>query len=170
MSDNIFATGDGVSMNFLYLRPGECTDHQIKSFRSLVLKGDQIQPLGLTSRILKAEFLAFAYEGYQLVAIGSLKNPARNYHRRVFQKAEVPALEPLYPFEAGYAFTEIPYRGRGLHRQLLGRLLVMSPAGVYATTKADNVPYILEQAGFQRTGKPFLNLDGETLHLFTFNR
>ena len=116
-------------MKLLFLPPRECTDKQLLHFRTLVLKGGQVQQGGLEGHIRHAEILAFVYDE-QLVSVSALKNPDPRYRRRVFQKAAVDDLAALYPFETGCAFTESAYRGRRLHGDVLAGLL-KEARGVY---------------------------------------
>jgi len=158
-------------MEIRILKPGECQAREIDAFCELVTMGEQVPLEGLSGRIRNAHLLAFAYDADKLVAVTAVKNPAIAYRNDVFKKAGVYDLAAHYPFEIGYAFTIKRYRGRGLHQELLYDLMTKIGAeNCYATTKAENVPYILEKLHFKKTGSDYKNEDGESLKLFTYSR
>jgi len=151
------------------LNPGECRAREIKAFCDLVSMGEQVPLAGLSIRVRNAHLLAFAYYADKLVAVTAVKNPTIAYRNGVFNKAGVVDLAVNYPYEIGYAFTIEDYRGRGLHQELLNGLIgKIGSQNCYATTKAENVPYILEKLHFTKTGNDYKNEDGETLTLFTY--
>jgi hypothetical protein len=153
------------------LKPGECQAREIEAFCELVAMGEQVPLRGLPRRVRSAYLLAFAYDADRLVAVTAVKNPANSYRDGVFKKAGVFNLAGNYPYEIGYAFTIEGYRGRGLHQGLLNGLIIkIGFQNCYATTKAENVPYVLEKLLFTKTGSDYKNEDGETLKLFTYSR
>jgi len=157
-------------MEYIFLPPDQCTAQQIDDFQRLAIKGRQVQAAGLGKRILSAFLLGFVYEDSILISIGALKNPSPNHRSEVFSSAGVADLMTKYPGEAGWAFTEPDFRGKGIHSNVLSQLLAHSPTNVYATTKAVNVPKILTSLGFTEAGRPYNNRTGELLRLFTFDR
>lgn len=157
-------------MKLVVLVPGDCSAKQLAEFRELALAGRQVDPAGLERRIRNALFLAFVYDEQRLVSIGALKIPTDHHRADVFRLAGVPDRASDFPVEMGWAYTIPEYRGRGLHRQVIGDLLSRTGDNIFSTTKAANVPALLEGAGFTQTGSPYQNAQAETLHLFTFIR
>lgn len=131
--------------------------------------GEQVETEGLIDRIKSSRLLAYASEDKKMIGVTALKNPSLNYRNGVFKKAGVAPIAKQFPLEIGYAFTLKAFRGKGIHQQLV-RELIKATAGnnYYATTKAENVPAILEKLGFQKTGHEYQNPQKEKLHLFTY--
>jgi GNAT superfamily N-acetyltransferase len=150
------------------LAPAECSAAQLRQFHELVLSDGQVQADGLVERIASAALLAFAYSGEELAGVASVKQQKRNYVNGVFLKAKVPRLAEKYLFEIGYAVTHENFRRRGISRELIGALISHKPrTQFYATTKNDGMRDLLTRSGFKKTGNSWLNINEETLDLYT---
>jgi hypothetical protein len=152
------------------MAPGQCTAEKLNSFYDLVSEGEQVNLAGLPGRIKACRMLGFAYEGTKLVAVTALKVPGENYKNKIFSSAGVADLSPGFNSEMGYAFTMPEFRAKGIHQQLVAGLIRESgEKKFYATTKAANVPYILEKMGFKKAGNSYTNESEELLHLYTYD-
>ncbi|MGF7078816.1 GNAT family N-acetyltransferase [Mucilaginibacter sp. UYCu711] len=150
------------------LAPDECSPAQVQQFHELVISGGQVQADGLVERILSAALLAFAYSGEELAGIASVKQQKRNYVTGIFLKAKVPRLAVHYLFEIGYAVTHEHFRRQGISRELIKELIGHKPGTrFYATTKDDGMRDLLTKSGFKKTGNSWLNVNEETLDLYT---
>lgn len=150
------------------LTPAECSAAQLRQFHELVIAGGQVQADGLAERISSAALLAFAYSGEELAGIASVKQQKRNYVTGIFLKAKVPRLAEHYLFEIGYAVTHEHFRRQGISRDLIKALIGhQSGTRFYATTKNDGMRDLLTRSGFKKTGNSWLNVNEETLDLYT---
>lgn len=150
------------------LIPAECSAAQLQKFHELVISGGQVMADGLAERISSATLLAFAYSGEQLAGIASVKQQKRSYVTGIFLKAKVPRLAENYLFEIGYAVTHVDFRREGISRELIGALIGHKPeTRFYATTKNDGMRDLLTKSGFKKTGNSWLNVNEETLDLYT---
>ncbi|WP_428327975.1 hypothetical protein [Mucilaginibacter sp.] len=150
------------------LTPAECSATQLRQFHELVITGGQVLADGLAERIASAAVLAFAYSGEQLSGIASVKKQKRSYVTSIFLKAKVPRLAENYLFEIGYAVTNEHFRRQGISRNLIKALIGHKPGTrFYATTKNDGMRDLLTQSGFKKTGNSWLNVNEETLDLYT---
>lgn len=152
------------------LAPKDCSTDEINSFYNLVAQGGQVNIETLKSTILSAAYLAFKIVDKEIVSVASIKQPLEGYKTKVFKKAGVESLSKKYKYELGHAFTLERHRRKGYSQELLNGLLAYLPQEYfYATTKNENVPAMLQQAGFVETGNGYTNNDNESLKLFTRN-
>ncbi len=136
--------------------PRRCSGDDLAAFCRLVQEGGEVEAGRLQSRVGRARRLIFAYEAEALVGVAALKTPNAAYKRRVFQKAKT-SLPNACRLELGWVFVVQGRRGRGLSRQLVEAALSGVHAGMFATSRADNVAmhHTLERCGFRRAGQPY---------------
>lgn len=148
--------------------PSACSAAELADFARLVRQGFRGSDDTLEARIRGARCLAFhrADDG-ALAGIAGLKAPGLRYREEVFGKAGVRVDPAGHELELGWAYVVPAHRGRGVGSGLCRRLLARVPgAGVFATTRPDNLPMIriLRALGFERFGRPYPRR-GETLSL-----
>jgi len=140
-------------------RPQECTDREIDRFVRLLLAGGQVDHRNLKETVIAhGSRLAFAFVGDLIVGIAAVKKPARHYVINVFQKAHVAIHAVYYELEIAWCCTAPEYRGRGLCRRLIGRLLnEVSGRNFFSTTVATNEAMIKIFTGFdfEKFGRVF---------------
>ncbi|MDB5344555.1 MAG: hypothetical protein JWP89_2932 [Schlesneria sp.] len=144
--------------------PSQWAKETRSNFERLVCEGDQINSNGLTERIDNAAILACHHDGDTLVGVAALKNPADSYRLKVSRLSGFDLSSNLFPFELGWVYVVPEKRGRGLARQLVAACLnAEKPAGVYATTREDNVSMqsCLHKNGFRRAGQPYKSKQGD---------
>src|SRR5712691_3363705 len=122
-------------------RPSEWSAEDRACFECLVLDGGEVSPDALSERIDSAEALVcHREEGGYITGVAAIKNPARSYKQRVFQKAGEEEEQANYYFELGWVYVRPAFRGSGLSRSLVETALAMGGVeGVFATTRADNM-------------------------------
>jgi ribosomal protein S18 acetylase RimI-like enzyme len=139
--------------------PVACTEGERREFARFVRRGFEGSDQSLDDRIRDAKQLAFYYVARDTLAgIAGLKAPSGKFRGDLFGRACVPISPDDYPLELGWVFVDPAHRGNkvalGLCRQLLTSV---TPTGVYATTRPNNVPMIgmLRALGFERVGEPY---------------
>ena len=154
-----------------------CTDKEFESFHRLLVTGGEVEECGLEKGVRRAKLLAFNYENEKLVGIASIKSPAENYKRSIFQKTRTNEEPENYHLELGYAFTLDGYRGLHVCSGLIKKLIkIYQYQNMYATTKTtnDRMQAILRRNGFQKTGEPYIgklhNSGGDRYFLQLFVR
>ncbi|HRE84281.1 MAG TPA: GNAT family protein [Opitutaceae bacterium] len=140
------------------LPPAQFSAVEKEQFAQLVLSGGEVAAAGLAERIESAIRLTFMRTGSELIGVAALKQPAANYRRAVFEKAE--ASDPMenFPYELGWIVLKNEFRGKGLSTDLVSSAL--RPAcglGVYATVRLNNEPMrrTLIRSGFRPEGTHF---------------
>lgn len=150
--------------------PSECSEKELEDFRKLVLKGKQVETLGLRERIRnKGKLLAFHYEKGLLVGVVGLKQPIEEYKRWVFREAGVIEDVDNFDLEIGWAFTEKEYRGQGICPRLIQKVFKLSKSKkFFATAHTDNVSVnrVLQKTGFKKIGKRYLGRKNKACQLF----
>ena len=77
-------------------KPSDCSETELNIFETLVMKGGEVNGVGLRSRIMKAKPLVFLYETDKIVAgVAALKNPHTYYKTNVFKKAETQEIQVI---------------------------------------------------------------------------
>lgn len=150
--------------------PSECTEHEIKRFKEMVLQGCQVTEGGLEDLIEQAALLAFHYEGDQLAGVAAVKNPRNEYKKRVFREAGVVEQADEFNLEIGWAFTLKEYEGRHINSNLIQKLIEKSESqNMFATASTTNnrMDRILTKFGFEKTGIPY---QGRTDQLQLYRR
>lgn len=153
--------------------PSSCTTVEIEIFKALVVKGDEVSKDGLSDRIVRAEALGFAYMGSVLIGIGALKKPSDAHRASVFTKSGTILKPEDFPLELGWFFVEKNYRGRGISKLLIQKLVdVAGKRRVFATSRVDNklMHRSIENAGFTQVGHAYASDRGEySIMLFVGN-
>jgi len=131
-------------------RPGECTNREIDRFVRLLVASAQVDHRNLKETVIAhGSRLAFACIGDLIAGIAAVKKPARHYVINVFQKAAVATHTKYYELEIAWCCTAPEFRGRGLCRRLIDRLLnEVSGRNFFATTVAGNEAMIKIFTGF----------------------
>ncbi|WP_132466226.1 GNAT family N-acetyltransferase [Rhodovulum marinum] len=151
------------------LSPKQCSSETLDAFCELVRAGGEVQPAGLSARVERAAFLAFAHEPEGLVGVAALKNPYQDYRAGVFKKAGSARAED-YPYELGWVYVVPAARGRSVSALLVQALFEHGAAGVYATSRTLNTAMhrTLSRANFKVSGRPYFSAEhpGEEIALF----
>lgn len=138
--------------------PKATSDNDIRAFEGLVREGGEINPEGLSGRIMQAYFLAFAYEDGVLAGVGALKRPDATYRKSVFLKARATQRPTDFPFEMRWIYVRPAHRRKGISGAIVQCLMSeVRDQNVFATSRVNNVGMHkpLERAGFARVGKPY---------------
>lgn len=139
--------------------PLTCTEAERAEFARLVRQGFHGSDEGLPDRIRNASCLAFQYTAEQrLMAIAALKVPTDIHREDLFRTAEADVSSAGYELELGWVYVVPDFRGNRTSAHLCQLLLGhASGAGVFATTRSDNIPMrkILQALNFVEVGKPF---------------
>lgn len=138
--------------------PNQCSQEQLDRFESLVLAGGEVESVGLRRRIENAELLGFCLVDGELVSVAAVKNPAIEYHSRVFTKCGKPKAKSQYPLEYGWAHTVQRHRRSGHSTALAVQLLAaLEPQGIFATARIGNesIRGMLHKLDFQEIGVPY---------------
>jgi GNAT superfamily N-acetyltransferase len=146
--------------------PDQCSPEQLNAFAEVVLEGRQIRATGLRERLAQAHWLGFHFENGEVAAVAALKRPGAKYRAKVFERAEATLQSGDFLADLGWVFTREKFRGRGISRRLLERLLEQAgKANLFATTRTDNVPMqaLLELLGFRQEGRTFVSARGNYL-------
>lgn len=134
--------------------PGECSDEEIEAFCALVASGGEVALQGLEGRVRGAALLSFLWQSRDLVGVAGLKHPSVN-HRAELETGSGEALDAAeIPLELGWVYVRPDQRG-GKSAVLCTPLLErVRSVGVFATSRADNVPMhsTLSKLGFKRSG------------------
>jgi predicted GNAT family N-acyltransferase len=120
-------------------RPIDCTKHELAEFEALVLEGGEVDPVGLTGRILGAKFLVFARRNEQLIGVAAIKKPGNKYRQKTGVKAQFELPGEAWPFELGWVFIQDDRRGKGLSYDIVDCALDDFNDPIFATTRADNL-------------------------------
>jgi hypothetical protein len=134
--------------------PTECSDEEIEEFCTLVASGGEVALQGLEGRVRGASLLCFLWHSGELVGVAGLKHPSVN-HREEVETGSGEALDSTkIPLELGWVYVRPEQRG-GRSMAICAPLLErVRSVGVFATSRADNVPMhsTLSKLGFKRSG------------------
>jgi hypothetical protein len=136
--------------------PARFDSKVIDEFVALVCQGDEVDPRGLTGRVLKAERIALLKMGGHLLGVAGLKRPTHIYRAKVFARSRAGVDPKLFPLELGWVHILPIARMQG-HSLPLCRAVVDAAAGrgIFATSRVDNqgMHRALANLGFERVGK-----------------
>lgn len=154
-------------MDVVLKPPAECTDAELRDFRTLVVEAGEVQTAGLDELIGRAHLLAFVGSDWAIVAVGALKRPRDAHRARVFKKAASSVGPEPYSLELGWISVGAQRRRQGLGTMVSVQLCKVVEGPLYATARADNdgMRHILEGLGFRQEGKPYAGRN-ETLALY----
>ncbi len=125
-------------------------------------KGEGFQPSPKETLIAKAEYLAFYYENNELVAIGAIKRPDKNYRKDVFKEAGSDRSPKNFNFELGWLNTKPAFRKQGIIKDIVSKLLAVLPKeAIYATTSHTYIESFLGKFGFIQSGLPYKSKRGD---------
>lgn len=137
--------------------PKNFSKEQKETFLKLLKLQDQVGNLSI-EKIERCPILCMAFDNDTAVGIGAIKQ----IYTKPFEKAGIPKMAKLYPFELGYIFrlNDVKYAkskiGKFISNCLLDKLGCQN---VFATTEESNqnaMKYILQQLQFVKTGKTFI--------------
>lgn len=122
-------------------------------------------------RIRRAEALAMAWSGGDVIGIAALKRPLDSYRDRIARKSGLSLKPSEWPYELGYVFVHPDHRGHGHANRLVEHAVrAAGRRNVFATVRTNNEPMqaTLRRFGFAQAGRDYLSDDAErTLSLWT---
>lgn len=134
--------------------PNVCSASELEDFVSLVLKGGEVIPNGLSERVRLAHSLAFLWLGPILIGVAGLKHPTKHHRNEISIGAGI-SLEDRFPLELGWVFV-LP-SARGGKSSILCESLISAAGvtGIFATSRSSNTAMhkTLVRRGFTRVGK-----------------
>jgi GNAT superfamily N-acetyltransferase len=146
-------------------RPSNCSEAELDTFETFVKQGSEVTSQGLRERILRAEWLVFAVEeDGTFSGISALKKPNDSYKRNIFRKAGTQLNPDDFPYEAGWLFVPLAFRGKKYSRLLLEKVIGLAgEEKLYATTRANNdfMRRTNRRCGLVDTGSPYASEDGD---------
>src|ERR1700675_3502192 len=88
------------------IRSGEkCSNVERATFQALVLQGGEVESLGLSARIARAEALLFLLDPqFGLIGISALKHPGAYYREKVFRAANAKCAAKSFQLELGWIY------------------------------------------------------------------
>lgn len=135
---------------------------EIKKIENLIIKGGEVNPKTLASRLSNTERISFFKENEEIISTASIKKPTDNYKKSTFTKSKSNRNCEDYQFELGYVSTDVNFQGQKLASKLCDNLCdLYSNYSVFSTTRIDNesMKSILSKNNFKETGKEFPNTE-----------
>jgi len=149
--------------------PSRYTAAEREQFLVLVHMGGEAN--ATPDRIRRAEALAMAWSGGDLIGIAALKRPLDSYREKVARRSGVSLRSSEWPYELGYVFVLPNHRGHGYAKRLVEHAVrAAGRRNVFATVRTNNEPMqaTLRRFGFAQAGRDYLSDDAErTLSLWT---
>lgn len=149
-------------MELMIKKYSELTNIEKEQIYNLILKGHEVNPKTLHSRLSEAALIAFFKDSDKVVATAGIKKPLDSYKTIVFTKSKSNLSNKDYPFELGYIMVAKLYRKKKLASQLCRELCeIFSTSTLFATTKVDNLAMqsILQKNHFIEIGEKYPNRD-----------
>ncbi|HII1980840.1 TPA: GNAT family N-acetyltransferase [Escherichia coli] len=154
--------------------PKNCDANELKKFEELVIEGGEVNPVGLSDRILNAELLLFIYAKEQCVGIGAIKRPITEYKLDLFEKAGF-LQQKKYDYELGWVYVNEEMRGLHLGNKLMESIChymteSLSGKGCFATVRQNNdrMQHLFVKYGFSKVGHSYKSRRGDYfLELYT---
>ncbi|MBS5153522.1 GNAT family N-acetyltransferase [Escherichia ruysiae] len=147
--------------------PNNCDVNELEIFKKLVIEGAEVDPVGLSRRILDAEHLFFIYAQKECVGIGAIKRPGAEYKLGSFEKAGVSEQEK-YEYELGWVYVNEKMRGRNLGGILMKSICNhmsenLSGKGCFGTVRQDNksMQYLFAKYHFSKPGHSYKSRRGD---------
>jgi len=140
----------------LWLGSGaELPEKLLSSVVKLIRGGGALADDGgaLMQRLQRSHRVAIYLDDGAVCATASLKEPAPNYRKGVFEKAGILLSDFSQARELGYVVVDDDFQGKGLASKLVTALINESDVPCYATTDSDRMARILEHSGFLRQGE-----------------
>lgn len=134
------------------------TDDERRTFAGMVRAGGEVGGAELEKNVREAKCLVFLHVDHDLVGVAALKNPRTGYRTRISLNSGVDLAVAKYPFELGYIYVVEAQRRKGFSNRLVeAALAVADKSGVFATSRANNIPMhsALIKFGFENTGKSY---------------
>lgn len=141
----------------LIRKPSDMQEHELDKFETLVVKGGEIDPDDLRSRILNADYLAYVLDNDQIVATGAIKNPTESHKSYITVRSKIDLSS--YKKELGYISVESSHREQHLASRITKELLNKVAGSIFATSRVDNVPIhrVLSKYNFMLSGGPWFS-------------
>lgn len=133
----------------------ECLDFkELNNFKKIVLKGGEVEADTFDNLMGKNPKLLFLYEDIEIIGVGALKIPNKNYKNRVFNKSQSTEDESQFSKELGWVVSLKEKEGNG--SKIISSLIV-GEQNLYATVRKENdqMKRLLEKFGFQKSGNDF---------------
>lgn len=147
--------------------PKNCDANELKIFEELVIKGSEVDPMGLCGRILDAEHLFFIYAKEKCVGIGAIKHPGTGYKLVSFEKSGGSDQEK-YKYELGWVYINEEMRGLKLGNKLMESICHymyenLSNKGCFATVRQNNtgMQHLFVKYGFSKVGHSYKSGRGD---------
>ena len=143
-------------------QPSYCSSDELRKFKSLVLQGGEVTPVGLDRRVEMAERLLFL-KTTSCVGIGAVKNPNIQYKSDIFKKSGSEHDPNTIQFELGWFYIEETSRGNGFSNLLLAEAIsFVQESGCFATTRESNniMHKQLNNLGFEQSGSSYKSSKG----------
>lgn len=151
--------------------PADCSKEERDCFRDMVLEAGEIDEAGFEGRIARAEMLAFLRLGPAAIAVGALKNPDRDYPRKVFKRASGKSDAGAFGLELGWVVVERAHQGHFYSRRIVEALVARAGGRkIYATSVSTRIPMhrALIECGFVRDGVEWQSKRRPNKKLFLF--
>ena len=135
--------------------PVDCSKEERDCFRNMVLDAGEIDEAGFDGLFARAEMLAFLRLGPAAIAVGALKNPNREYPRKVFKRASAKSDVRAFRLELGWVVVERAHQGHFFSRRIVEALVARAGGRkIYATSVSTRIPVhrALIECGFVRDG------------------
>ncbi|MFH6961679.1 hypothetical protein ACHRVK_03745 [Flavobacterium plurextorum] len=145
-------------MDITIKKPSEVSAKEMHQILDLIAHGAQIQAdyEATALRLTNAVFISFISEEDRIIATATIKNPAKNYAKKVFESAKAEELLSEYKYELGYIVTASGREGENLCQKLLTAFFpFIDSRKMYATTRKDAMIHILKKFGFRTAGEKY---------------
>lgn len=143
-------------METLISKPKEVSADFLRQIIELLEQGGQISMQSIEKRLMMADLIAMIVDNHKVLAVAVLKNPDRNYKKKVFESASADDAESQFEKELGYIVTHPEFEGRKLCQKLLVFFLPhIDHLNLFATTRKDSIVHILGKFGFNKFGRPY---------------
>ena len=154
--------------------PVDCSKEEHDRFRRMVLDAGEVEEAGFNGRIAKAEVLAFLRLDAATIAVGAVKNPDREYPRKIFKSASAKSAARAFELELGWVVVERAHQGHFFSLRIVEALVARAGGRkIYATSVSTRIPMhrALIACGFERDGVEWQSKrrPDEKLFLFIHN-
>lgn len=142
-------------------RPGELSELELALCIEILKAGGAVDVS--LARLSRAQALAIARLGKQIVGVGAIKRINSRYAGRIALRSgfEFPNDMP----ELGYVAVDARHGNQELSKRVVATLLSIKPAALYATTYSEYMSRTLAAHGFVRKGREWPSEQKPTLSL-----
>lgn len=131
----------------------------------LINQGGEVRSDDLRYRLLRCPLISYAIDRDEFVGVAALKVPHDSAEDNVFVKAESTYCYREFLLELGFLVVSAPHRRKRLASRLIETLCEKKRfSKMFATVREENghVQALLENQGFKRSGRPFLDRGGKS--------